>query len=536
MKKIFLILLTSSILSIGLSQKDDVTDFEQNLVNWHLKNISSSVMGTNTEKAYELIINHRTPKKKIIVAVIDAGVDIYHEDLRQNIWTNEGEIKGNGIDDDNNGYIDDVHGWNFLGNSKGDNIDRATLEKTRILRDLTPKYGSGDEFLINEKSKAESALYKKLKAEIDTELKEVNEMLPSIKTTKENLENAYHYLSQISGEPINSHDDVEKLIPVNKEQKKIRRKLIMYSKLGMTKKSMEEYYQQLLDQKEAHLNINYNPRRDIIGDDLSNFSSKNHGNPNVIGPDAFHGTFCAGIIGATLNNKKGINGIANNVLIMPIRAVPNGDEYDKDVALAIRYAVDNGAQVINMSFGKSYSANKEMVDAAFVYAESKGVLLVQAAGNSNENIDVEPNFPSDSLNNGSKVNNHICVGASTINTKKKIPATFSNYGNNTVDIFAPGLDIVSTTIESQYEISQGTSFAAPVVSGVSALLWSYYPELTALQVKEIIMKSATPVGRKKVRIPGSKKKTRFRELSVSDGVVNTFNAFILAEEMTNNLK
>ena len=532
--KLHILIITSFLLIFnqGISQKDDVSGFESNLVNWHLKNISSSVMGTNTQKTYDLILVNKTPKKKIIVAVIDAGVDIYHEDLKENIWTNKAEIKGNGIDDDKNGYIDDVHGWNFLGNSKGENIDAATLEKTRILRDLTPKYGSGVEFLINDKSKAESALYKKLKAEVEEELKDINEQLPSIKAAKENISNAYLYLSQLSGKPINTHEDVKNLDPADKQQKKIRRQLMMYAKVGLTKKAMEEYYKYLNDQKEANLNVNFNPRKDIIGDDLSNIADRNYGNPNVIGPDAFHGTFCAGIIGASINNNKGINGIANNVLIMPIRAVPNGDEYDKDVALAIRYAVDNGAQVINMSFGKSYSANKEMVDEAFAYAESKGVLLVQAAGNSNENIDIEPNFPSDSLNNGKTVNNHICVGASTIGTKKKLPAEFSNYGNRTVDIFAPGLDIVSTTIESQYEISQGTSFSAPVVSGVSALLWSYYPELTAVQVKEIIMKSATPVGRKKVRIPGGKKKIRFRELSVSDGVVNTYNAFIMAEEMT----
>lgn len=523
--KLHILLFTSFFLIFnqGIAQKDDISGFEQNLVNWHLKNISSSVMGTNTQKTYDLILVNKTPKKKIIVAVIDAGVDIYHEDLKENIWTNTAEIKGNGIDDDKNGYIDDVHGWNFLGNSEGENIDAATLEKTRLLRDLS---------YITNKSETETQLYNKLKTEVNDELEEVNKMLPNIKAAKENIESAYAYLSHLSGQPINNHDDVKNLEPADKQQKKIRRKLMVYSKMGLTKKAMEDYYKQLLDQKEANLNVNFHPRRDIIGDDLSNIADRDYGNPNIIGPDAFHGTFCAGIIGASINNNKGINGVANNVLIMPIRAVPNGDEYDKDVALAIRYAVDNGAQIINMSFGKSYSANKEMVDEAFAYAESKGVLLVQAAGNSNENIDIEPNFPSDSLNNGKIVNNHICVGASTIGTKKKLPASFSNYGNKTVDIFAPGLDIVSTTTESQYEISQGTSFSAPVVSGVAALIWSYYPELTAVQVKEIILNSATPVGRKKVRIPGGKKKIRFRELSVSDGVVNTYNAFIMAEEMT----
>ena len=510
MKSIFSLLFTL-IAFLGFSQTEDVSSYEEKLLNWQSKNVSGRIMGTNTQKAYEEILAGKSPKKKIVVAVIDAGIDITHEDLKDNIWVNEDEIPNNGIDDDKNGYVDDINGWNFLGNDKGENIGDATLEKTRIYRDLREKYRNTDsESEVSADKKEEYKLYVKLKSEITTKRKEIAKELEQMKDIKRNIKKA---LSNMKNNPNVKEKDIETVKNIDKE--------------------VDEYLEYLEEQKKSHYNTSFYPRRDIIGDDINDINDKGYGNGNVTGPDAFHGTFCAGIIGATQNNNLGINGIANNVLLMSLRAVPNGDEYDKDVALAIRYAVDNGAQVINMSFGKSYSPNKKMVDDAMKYAESKGVLLVHAAGNDSKNIDEGDNFPTDNLLTGSRVNNLICVGASTISTKKKLAASFSNYGNQNVDIFAPGQDVVSTTIESEYEISQGTSFAAPVVSGVAALVWSYYPELTAIQMKEILIKSATNMGKKKVIIPGErKKKTRFRELCVSDGVVNTYNALLLAEKMS----
>lgn len=530
--KILLSLLFITCLSFGYSQTEDVSTYSEKLLNWHTKSVSGRIMGTNTQKAYDEVILNQPAKKQIVVAVIDAGVDIYHEDLKSNIWVNKDEIKGNGIDDDNNGYIDDVNGWNFLGNSKGENIDKATLEKTRIYRTLNKKFIDQNENEIKEEDQYNYALYKKVKKEVRASQKNAKAQYKQAKQAYNNISEAYAALAKMSGKKINTYADVVSLVPANKEEKKLRRKLVFYGKLGATKEGMKEFMEYAAAEKEAYYNIDFTPRADIIGDDLNDITDNKYGNPDVIGPDAFHGTFCAGLIGAIRDNDKGINGIANHVLIMPIRAVPNGDEYDKDIALAIRYAVDNGANIINMSFGKGYSANKKMVDEAFAYAESKGVLLVHAAGNDNQNIDVVDNFPSDELESGKKVTNLICVGASTISTKKNLPAVFSNYGNQNVDIFAPGQDVISTTTESRYEISQGTSFAAPIVSGVAALVWSYYPELTATQIKEIILKSATDVGKKKVKIPGKKTKVRFRELSASDGVVNTYAAFLLAAEMS----
>ncbi len=532
--KSLLITLITAIAFTGYSQTEDVSSYDEKLLNWQSKNVSGRIMGTNTMKAYEELLVGKTPKKKIIVAVIDAGIDITHEDLKENIWVNTDEIAGNGIDDDNNGYIDDINGWNFLGNAEGDNIDKAPLEKTRIYRKLRDKYREvRDETEVADEEKEDYALYIKLKKEIKDELKSINEQLKGIEGLHKDIHKRYKRISRLSGQKITTHKELQDFNPKTADEKKEKRVLNLYASMGLTIEDIDEYYEYLNDRKDAHLKTSFHPRKDIVGDDLNDITDIKYGNNNVTGPDAFHGTFCAGIIGATQNNSLGINGIANNVLLMSLRAVPNGDEYDKDVALAIRYAVDNGAQVINMSFGKSYSPNKKMVDDAMLYAQSKGVLLVHAAGNDNKNIDTTDNFPSDILLEGNSINNLICVGASTISTKKRLPAVFSNYGNERVDIFAPGMDVVSTTVESEYEISQGTSFAAPVVSGVAALVWSYYPELTAAQMKEILIKSATNMAKKKVVIPGErKKKTRFRELCVSDGVVNTYNALMLAEEMS----
>jgi len=517
---------------IGQSQTKDVSSYDEKILNWQSKNISRKMMGTNTYRAYEELLKGKTSKKNIVVAVIDAGIDVHHEDLKENIWVNRNEIPGNGIDDDKNGYIDDIHGWNFLGNSKGENIDKAPLEITRLYRELNKKFQNKSETEIQESEKKDFAEYHKMKVEITKNQKEAEEQFIQMEQIHIFISDLYDSLGKMENASVSSIDEVKKITTSSKPAKKLKRKLLFYAKLGLTKQGMKEASDHFEAEKSAYYNLEFTPRADIIGDNPDDITDYKYGNNDVTGPDAFHGTFCAGIIGASQKNSLGIDGIANNVSLMSLRAVPNGDEYDKDVALAIRYAVDNGAKVINMSFGKSYTANKGMVDDAFKYAEENGVLLVHAAGNDNKNIDSSPNFPSDILLDNSKVNNLVCVGASTFHTKKKLPADFSNFGNENVDIFAPGQDVVSTDVKSKYQVSQGTSFAAPVVSGVAALVWSYYPDLTAVQMKEILIKSATNKGKRKVRIPGTKTKVRFMELSVSDGVVNTYNALKLAEEMS----
>ena len=337
----------------------------------------------------------------------------------------------------------------------------------------------------------------------------------------------------LAGKEVNTIKEYKAIKTKDKTEQQLIDAAIQLTNQGYGRERLTKYMDYLKDQVEYNYNVDFDARGTIIGDDVTTIANKGYGNNDVKGPDAFHGTFCAGIVGAVRGNSIGIDGISSSVEIMCLRAVPNGDEYDKDIALGIRYAVDHGAQIINMSFGKSYSPQKYLVDEAIKYAESKGVLLVHAAGNSALNLDISDNFPTDKMNNNSIASNVMTIGASSIATKKTIPTDFSNYGKIEVDLFAPGKDIVSTVTDSKYDQGDGTSFAAPVVSGVAALVWSYYPELTYLQLKEILMKSATDKSKKKVVIPGgdAKSKQEFKELSITGGVVNAYEALLLADEI-----
>ncbi|MDW8297087.1 MAG: S8 family peptidase, partial [Raineya sp.] len=337
----------------------------------------------------------------------------------------------------------------------------------------------------------------------------------------------------LAGKPM-TKENVMALPDTDVKLKEAKSKALFTFLMGASPEEIEEYYEKnLKGALENGLNPEFNPRK-IVGDNPKKLREKGYGNNDVKGPDAFHGTHVAGIIAANRENNLGIKGVANNVLIMPIRAVPDGDERDKDVANAIFYAVDNGAHIINMSFGKGYSPNKKFVDEAVKYAESKGVLLVHAAGNDAKNLEVEPNFPNRYYADGGEAKNWLEIGASSWhNSNDKFVANFSNYGKTKVDVFAPGVDIYSTVPDKNtYKNASGTSMAAPTTSGVAALLMSYYPELTAVQVKEILMKSAIRY-EQDINKPGEKgEKVKLSDLCITGGIINAYEAIKLAEQMT----
>ena len=297
---------------------------------------------------------------------------------------------------------------------------------------------------------------------------------------------------------------------------------------GLLGDGIADAKRQIEGQVKVGLDVNYDSRT-IVGDNITDLNEKVYGNRDVTGPDASHGTHVAGIIAATAGGK--VQGIAPFVQIMALRAVPNGDERDKDIANAIRYAADNGANIINMSFGKSYSPGKSAVDAAARYAQEKGVLLVHAAGNDGENIDVEPSFPSPIADDKSRAPNWLEVGASSWKGLSELSATFSNYGKDRVDLFAPGVDILSTVPGGGTKRESGTSMAAPVVSGVAALLMSYFPALTATDVKDIILQSARRVDATVTR-PGEAGKGPFNSLSRTGAVIDAYAAVKMAQART----
>ena len=483
---------------------------ENDLQRWsHLDLVKDTLPGMSVDKAYKELLKGKKGQK-VIVGIVDSGVDINHEDLKAVIWTNPKEIAGNGIDDDKNGYIDDMHGWNFLGNAV-----HEQLEMTRIV-----KKGPG------------TPDYDKAKAELDKERSELVAVKPQYDMISQANESIKKYLKKETY-------TIEDLNAIKTEDKELlKNKTIMTQIGGMIGEGFVEKFQDEYDHVFSTLNYNLNvdfDGRKIVGDNPNDLKDTKYGNNNVVGPEpkeAKHGTHVAGIVAQVRGNKKGGDGVTNNAQIMAVRAVPNGDEYDKDIALGIRYAVDNGAKVINGSFGKYFSQNKEWVIDAIKYAESKDVLVVIAAGNESYDLDVTNKYPNDTYDGSPEyAKNVLIIGALSPAYGSKMVASFSNYGKNNVDIYAPGDKIYATTPLNTYEYLQGTSMASPNVAGVATLIRSYYPNLTAVQVKQIIMESGTPL-KNQVVIGEDKHKANFADASKSGKIVNAYNALLLAEIMS----
>lgn len=493
---------------------------------WHLDPDKDQVPGISTFRAYEFLKGKNS--QTVLVAVIDSGIDIDHEDLKDIIWINEDEVAGNGLDDDNNGYIDDVHGWNFLGGKDGSNVKFDTYELTREYLRLQEKYKVMS--VAQKQADAEWEYFQKIENEYDTTVKKMESQFAGFKgfydqyKKAERLLQAYIEKEELSKEDLVTWDSPDPKISQARD--------IMLTAFdnGLDSYYMEEGYEYFSTALNYGYNLNYDPRA-LIGDNHSDPFEKNYGNNNVKGDFAFHGTHVAGIIAAARGNSLGIDGIADNVKVMVLRAVPNGDERDKDVANAIIYAVDNGAKVINMSFGKRFSPNKDAVDQAVRYAESKGVLLIHASGNSAHNTEIVDHFPSRLLDQPrQEATNWLEVGAVSWKGHEQLAASFSNYGKTSVDIFAPGVDIHSTAPNQDYKDASGTSMAAPVATGVAALIMSYYPHLSAQEVKQIIMKSSKNFQSQEVKVPGKEEIVTFGELSQTGGVVNAYEAVRLAQK------
>lgn len=501
--------------------------------NWfNLDPNNDKINGVSTEKTYQELLKGKK-STTVIVGVLDSGVDFMHEDLKDIMWTNPGEIAGNGIDDDKNGYVDDIHGWNFMGNKDGKNVEKDNLELTRVYKSLKSKYdGKTEKDLTSKAEKKEFKFYQTVKADYDAEkaqgeatTNQYKFILDAVKTMVDKIKKDKG-VEKVTAEEIKAFEA--------KEQKEKQGKAIalIQASNGVTVEELIEKLTEAIGGMDgSSLDLN-SDTRSIVGDDINNLNERYYGNSDCKGPGAFHGTHVAGIIAAVRKNNVGMDGVADNVKIMSVRCVPDGDERDKDVANAIRYAVDNGATVLNMSFGKKYSPQKSVVDEAVKYAESKGVLLIHAAGNSSDNIDEVIHYPCKKYLNGKTASNFIDIGALSWKSDDLITAPFSNYGKKTVDVFAPGVDIYSTVPDNnQYKDASGTSMAAPVVAGVAAVLKSYYPELTHKQLIKIITKSSIKSYKdKKVVKPGTKDEmVKFGDLSKTGGIVNLYEAVKLAE-------
>ncbi len=532
----------AAICSIKLSAQvvSTVDSLNKTYLNWYNMDPKlNKVEGVSIDKAYNVLLKSKTAKKKIIVAVIDGGVDTAHIDLKGKIWKNTNEIPGNNKDDDNNGYIDDVYGWNFIGNSKGENIITENYEYIRILKKLYPLFKNiKSTDAVPTEQQNDYKLYLSCKTKYDAELAKYTEEKNNIEKSEKKLNEAENTIKEYLKKDNFTQQEVEKISSTNEEISKSQKNLLVLYKKGITLKSIAAMKKRTSLYLEKYLNLEYNPR-DIVGDDPENITDTKYGNNNVKGPQSEHGTLVAGIIAADRNNNIGINGIAEDVQIMALRVVPDGDERDKDVALAIRYAVDNGANIINMSFGKAFSPQKKFVDDAIKYAGDHNVLLIHAAGNDGMNNDSIEHYPSKKINDGTYAKTMINVGTSNLKPDNDYAAYFSNYGQS-IDLFAPGVNIISLYPENKYAKANGTSFSCPVVSGVAALVWSYYPEITALQLKNVLLNSVTSHAKMKVKNPAKNSSTKteisFSKLCKTGGSINAYKALKAAAKLTKHKK
>ena len=492
--------------------------------NWHLLDPADGVVGISLLRAQRELLASKQPKRTVVVAVIDAGIDTMHPSLRQQLWVNSREKPNNGVDDDGNGFVDDVYGWNFIGGKDNKSVDHDTFELTRLAAQC--ERSSGRDSL--------SADYRAKCVDIQSEFArkhgDAEQTLMQVRQFEQLYNRITPYLKAAARTDTLTVKNVTAIVSSNDTVRDARRVFLQLAANGITPQDVDDAMKAYSSQLQWGYNKSFDPRP-IVGDNYPDTTIKRYGNHDTRAGDPLHGTHVAGIIGGKPGG--GTVGIDQAVRLMAVRAVPDGDERDKDIANAIRYAVDNGANVINMSFGKGYSPYKNLVDAAVKYADSKGVLMVHAAGNDGNNTSELPSYPTPVYLDGGRAVNWIEVGASSWRGRDSLAASFSNYSKALVDVFAPGVAVTSTVPGGGYRPEDGTSMASPVVAGVAALIMSYYPTLSATDVKKIILESATRESDVVVARPGAGGgSVKFGELSATGGIVNAYAALKLAEQMT----
>ena len=479
---------------------------------WHEATLEGGVPGARLDEAHALLAGRR-PAREVVVAVIDGGVDVGHEDLDDVLWVNADEVAGNGVDDDGNGYVDDVHGWNFIGGPDGRNVHWDTYEMTRLHAACTGQPAAGG------LPAPDAAGCRAAAAAYEAERQEMTALAGQVAQLEQVYPAILQVLRQALGGADPTPENVAALRALDPRLAQAKGLFLQLHAAGLDEETLAEQGEEIRGRLQYGLDLAFDPRP-IVGDDYADVDERLYGNPDVAGPDPSHGTAVASILAAERENGVGIEGAAAGVRIMPIRAVPNGDERDKDVANAIRYAVDNGARVINMSFGKDFSPREDAVEAAVRYADERGVLMVHAAGNDGIDLAGSPNYPDGAYDDGGEPRLWLEVGASAWQARDSLAASFSNYGARQVDLFAPGVAIHAAAPGDEYDSGDGTSLAAPVVSGVAGLLLAYFPDLDAADVRRILLETAADLRELRVVRPGEGGLVRFGDLSATGGVVD----------------
>jgi subtilisin family serine protease len=505
------------------------------LDHWHLKDYNKdSVPGISLDKLYDEILKDRKGKQ-VIVAIIDTEIDIHHEELKDFIWVNTEEIADNGMDDDNNGYVDDVNGWNFIGNNEGENLICSNYSFIRKLKEFAPLYEGktrdqiGNDTLNFQVYQRALKDYQEMKAQIQADKDYVNFLNDGYPKSKKLLDSIFKgttYTVEQLDSLYNAYEPKDSILAAD-----------VYFMYDFMRYEMYGYADNLANEtkkmEDFSNNINYDDRK-IIGDDVNNIEDRVYGTNKIANnlKEFTHGTIVTGVLAAHRTNAKGIRGITNNVKIMPLCIQAKfGSETDKDLALSIRYAIDNGAQIINLSSNRFYESHNTWVQEALLYAEKNNVLVIKAAGNNETDIDEVVGYPNKKGKNYYTLNNFIIVGASGKYVDQYFKPIWSNYGYETVDLYAPGEEIPTTTPFHTYKNDSGSSMSTAITSGVAALILSYYPDLKVNDVRLILMESATRYDTPIALEYDSDKRIPFSKLSLSGGVLNAYDAFVLAEKI-----
>lgn len=497
---------------------------------WQLDLKQDSLPGISLRQAYDLLKGR--PSQTVLVAVLDTPIDIAHEDLRDVIWTNERELTGERIDSDGNGYLNDLHGWCFVCSPDGKIVVGEQDEVTQITSMWQERFEGINPQTLAPDDRRDYELYQQAKQETLKQRAYFGQL-------KEALADSVELRGQLAkwGDFFSKNTFGKTSVGLIKAKKlpEVRAKawleyllslggsnqLDYATVLLLTQNRLKAFYDRVANLNDQGYNPDWQPRK-VVGDDPGYGIERFYGAPAARADNMAvfgHGTHVAGIIGAQRGNGLGMDGVADNVRIVSLAIASGGDERDKDIANAIRYAVNVGAKVINMSFAKRLSPHKAVLDDAILYAERKGVLLFNAAANDANDNDTTAYYPVANYQDGSKASNFIEVGNSTAYFNENLAAASSNYGRRSVDVFAPGSMIYATVPGSRYDYKSGTSMASPCAAGVAALVWSYFPTLTAAQVKRILLESAVKPNISVFR-PGSKTLVPFGSLSATGGIIN----------------
>ena len=564
MKKYFLLLMASACISVANAQlvkQNDQGEKKQSDLDWYNCSFDKdNVYGAEVNKAYDFLKGKKM-KKRPVVALIGSGIDVEHEDLKQAIWFNPKE-KADGKDNDKNGLVDDINGWNFLGGKDGQVMESTMREGDREFLRLKDKYADymfdGKDYykIINEKMTKVPApenvdefnyyrfnvmpespiagsyggwvlvqAVKEYAAKFD---KMMRERFPNKELTQEDFNICYDPKA-----PRDSLAEVAFMVcaygfSIYQTDK--------WDAVYAGIKSGAQIQQSQAEYEAKVKQFGSDGRATIIGDNYLDINDNKYGNNVLLTTDASIGTMEAGIIAGKRDNGLGGNGIMDQAEIMTLRVSANGEPYLKDIALAIRYAVDHGADVILLPVQNSLypEDQKKWISEALEYAESKGVLAITPAWEASQDLSKDIYFPNRWMTGKKELTNLMVVSSSD---KEGNPSMTSNYGAKEVDLYAPGIDIYSTYTGDTYQTGTGIGLAAATTVGVAALLKAYYPQLTGTQIRNILLESVTSRKdvevEKGIRVNGqaSQDLFLFGDLCLSGGILNAYQAVVAADKL-----